>query len=364
MENMVNYKELLSFYQGKRVFITGHTGFKGSWLWNILEQAGAILWGYALAPLEKDNLFQLCAFDLRSNQTYGDITDFSTLKKVFEDFQPEIVIHLAAQPIVSIGYENPVQTYNSNVMGTVHILECCRCCSSVTSILNVTTDKVYENHEWTWGYREMERLNGFDPYSNSKSCSELVTSSYKQSFFTHLPVSTARAGNVIGGGDFAPHRIIPDCVKASILQEEIKVRNPNSIRPYQHVLDALFAYLLIAKEQIEHPEKAGAYNVGPNETDCITTGKIVSLFCTIWGNNQRWSATSGHPKNHEANFLKLDCSLLKQELHWNPIWDVKTAVSMTCQWSNIWANGGDIVAEMNKEIELFISKTRKTGDKS
>lgn len=361
MENMVNYKELLQFYQGKRVFITGHTGFKGTWLWYILEKAGAELWGYALAPEETENLFTLCGFQGRENQTFGDIADFQRLNQAFEAFQPEIVLHLAAQPIVSIGYDDPVKTYETNVMGTVYILECCRLCPSVKSVLNVTTDKVYENKEWSWGYRESENLDGFDPYANSKSCSELVTASYKRSYFPHLPVSTARAGNVIGGGDFAENRIIPDCVKASSKKTDIKVRNPHSVRPYQHVLDALFAYLLIAKEQIDQPQKAGSYNIGPEEIDCISTGTIVSLFCKSWGEQQKWSTISIENAIYESNFLKLDCSLMKDKFQWRPVWDVGIAVEMTCQWSKVWTAHGDIEEEMKREILLFIENSHKKG---
>ena len=243
----------LSFYKNKRVFITGHTGFKGSWLCKILKMAGADVTGYSLAPQTNPNLFEIAHIDKNINSIIGDIRDYTSLEKAFFNAKPEIVFHLAAQPIVRESYEDPVYTYETNVMGTVNILECVRKSNCVKSFLNVTTDKVYENNEWVWGYRENDPLDGFDPYSNSKSCSDIVTHSYYKSFLKDLgvAVSTARAGNVIGGGDFAKDRIIPDCVRAVLKSEKIIVRNPNSTRPYQHVLEPLFAYLLIAQKQYE-----------------------------------------------------------------------------------------------------------------
>lgn len=251
----------MEFYKAKRVFITGHTGFKGSWLCRLLMNAGAEVTGYALLPPTDPALFEIAKVDKDVNSVIGDIRDYSSLKTIFEKAKPEIVIHLAAQPIVRDGYKNPLYTYETNVMGTVNILECIRNSNCVRSFLNVTTDKVYRNREWEWGYRENEELNGYDPYSNSKSCSELVTSSYKNSFFNdgRVSISTARAGNVIGGGDFANDRIIPDCVRTAIKKKKIVVRNPYSIRPYQHVLEPLYAYLMIAGEQYMDQEYAGCY---------------------------------------------------------------------------------------------------------
>lgn len=282
----------IGFYKGKRVFITGHTGFKGSWMCKLLIEAGAEVTGYALKPPTDPSLFEMCSLASRMNSVIGDVRDLPHLKQVFDEVQPEIVIHMAAQPIVRDSYKEPVYTYDVNVMGTVNILECVRLSDSVKSFLNVTTDKVYLNKEWLWGYREDEELNGFDPYSNSKSCSELVTSSYKNSFFydKDIAISTARAGNVIGGGDFANDRIIPDCIRAAAENREIIVRNPFSTRPYEHVLEPVIAYLIIAKEQYGNKEKyEGNYNVGPDETDCWTTGDLVTLFCEKW--NQ---ATGSH----------------------------------------------------------------------
>ena len=239
-------------------------------------------------------------------------------------------------------------------MGTVNLLECARLTPSVRSLVNVTTDKVYENREWEYGYRETDRLDGYDPYSNSKSCSELVTHSYVKSFFagSSTAVSTCRAGNVIGGGDFANDRIIPDCVRAAEKGENIVVRNPHSTRPYQHVLDPLFLYLTVAMAQYEDPSFAGYYNVGPDDADCLTTGELVDLFCSLWGENLRWmNRSDGGP--HEANFLKLDCSRVKKTFGWKPGMHVEEAVKKTVEWSKLWLSGGDVRAVTDQQIEEF-----------
>ena len=261
---------------------------------------------------------------------------------------------MAAQPIVRDSYKDPVYTYETNVMGTVNILECIRQTASVRSFLNVTTDKVYKNNEWEWGYRENEPLDGYDPYSNSKSCSELVTHSYKSSFFQEreIAISTARAGNVIGGGDFANDRIIPDCIRALERKEDIIVRNPHSTRPYQHVLEPVMAYLMIVKEQYENLGLAGYYNVGPDETDCINTGKLVDMFCQKWGEGAKWiNQYDGGP--HEANFLKLDCSKLKRTFEWSTTWGVSEALDKVIEWTRVYFDKGDIPAVMDKQIEAF-----------
>ena len=346
----------LSFYKGKKVLVTGHTGFKGTWLCRILINAGAQVTGYSLNPPTEPNLFSMADVESRMNSVIGDIRDLDHLKKVFEQTQPEIVLHLAAQPIVRDSYKDPVYTYETNVMGTVNICECVRLNPCVKSFLNVTTDKVYKNNEWEWGYRENEPLDGFDPYSNSKSCSELVTHSYINSFFNNmdLAVSTARAGNVIGGGDFANDRIVPDCVRAAIEGKDIIVRNPHSTRPYQHVLEPLAAYLIIAQKQFEDKKYAGFYNVGPDETDCVTTGNLVDTFCAKWGEGIKWiDRYDGGP--HEANFLKLDCSKLKTTFGWKPRWNFDTAIEKSVEWSKVYAEGGDVVACMDKEIEEFFN---------
>lgn len=346
----------LSFYKGKRIFMTGHTGFKGSWLCKILSGAGAKITGYALASPTTPALFEIAGIENDIHSVIGDIRDYTSLYAAFCDSQPEIVLHLAAQPIVRDSYRNPAYTYETNVMGTVNILECVRNSDCVKSFLNVTTDKVYLNREWEWGYRENEELDGYDPYSNSKSCSELVTHSYKNSFFRDgaVAVSTARAGNVIGGGDFANDRIIPDCIRAAIKKETIVVRNPFSIRPYQHVLEPLYVYLMIAALQYQNGNKyAGYYNVGPDDQDCLQTKALVELFVKHWGSGIKWcDCYDGGP--HEAGYLRLDCSMLKATFGWKPHWNLDKAVEMVVEWSKCWMTGGDIRACMDKEINEFL----------
>lgn len=346
----------INFYENKRVLVTGHTGFKGSWLSKMLINAGAVITGYSLKPPTTPSLFNVADISHGITSVIGDIRDYAFLKKVFDETQPEIVFHLAAQPIVRDSYKDPRYTYETNVMGTVNILECVRLSSCVKSFLNVTTDKVYENREWEWGYRENEPLDGFDPYSNSKSCSELVTHSYKNSFFAdgHIAISTARAGNIIGGGDFANDRIIPDCIRAAIDKRAIIVRNPYSTRPYQHVLDPLYAYLMIAAKQYEDCKYAGYYNVGPDEYDCFKTGALVDLFVEKWGEGMKWiNQYDGGP--HEANFLKLDCSKLKATFGWKPRWNLHTAIEKTIEWSKCWITRGDVISCMDKQINEFLN---------
>lgn len=346
----------MEFYHGKRVFVTGHTGFKGSWLCKMLANAGALVTGYSLYPPTSPSLFEIANIESDIHSVIGDIRDFEALKTAFDEAQPEIVLHLAAQPIVRDSYKAPSYTYETNVMGTVNILECVRLSNCVKSFLNVTTDKVYLNKEWAWGYRENEELDGFDPYSNSKSCSELVTHSYKNSFFADdkVAISTARAGNVIGGGDFANDRIIPDCIRAAVKHENIIVRNPFSTRPYQHVLEPLYAYLMIAQAQYENGKFAGWYNVGPDDQDCFQTGALVDLFVKHWGEGMKWvNRYDGGP--HEANFLKLDCSKLKTIFDWKPHWNLDKAIEKVVEWSKCWLENGDIRSCMDKEIEEFMN---------
>ncbi len=342
------------YFRGKKVMITGHTGFKGSWMSVVLVNAGAEVTGYATCSRKETRLFDLCGVREQITHVQGDVRDLARLTETMQACQPEIVIHLAAQPIVRESYADPVGTYSTNVMGTVHVCEAVRRTPSVRSFLNVTTDKVYENREWVWGYREQDPLDGFDPYSNSKSCSELVTHSYRNSFFSdgRVAVSTARAGNVIGGGDFAPDRIIPDCVRAALKGETIVVRNPASTRPYQHVLEPVFAYLMIAAGQEEDPGRAGWYNVGPDEGDCYRTEKLADMFVRAWGDGVQWV---GRPDNgpHEANFLKLDCSRLKSVFGWKPRWTLETAVEKTVEWSKAWACGENVRSVMDRQIRKF-----------
>lgn len=355
---------MIDFFKGKRVFITGHTGFKGSWLCKILINAGADVTGYSLKPPTNPNLFEISSIECDMKSIIGDIRDFDNLEKIFKNTQPEIVIHMAAQPLVRESYIDPRYTYETNVMGTVNILECVRKNNCVRSFLNVTTDKVYQNNEWVWGYRESDRLDGSDPYSNSKSCSELVTHSYKNSFFINrdIAISTARAGNVIGGGDFAKDRIIPDCVRAVQDNCAIIVRNPHSIRPYQHVLEPLYAYLMIISKQYEDIKYNDYYNVGPDECDCINTGLLVDLF------NKQWEETTLINNNwinqfdegpHEANFLKLDCSKLKTTFGWEPRWNIEKAIKKTVEWTNVYINGGNISDIMDKQINEFFGGRNK-----
>lgn len=356
----------MTFYFGKRVLITGHTGFKGTWLTRMLVNAGAEVTGYALDPPTTPNLFDLSGVAGQITDVRGDVCDYAHLLEVFKTTQPEMVFHLAAQPIVRESYRDPRGTYETNVMGTVNVLECVRqlafADAAPRSVLNVTTDKVYLNREIPgYGYQETDPLDGFDPYSNSKSCSELVTHSYKSSFFqTHqepvIAISTARAGNVIGGGDFAADRIIPDCVRAVAAGQAIPVRNPYSTRPYQHVLEPLAVYLEIAERQYKDPAMQGYYNVGPDDCDCVTTGDLVDLFCKTWGNGMTWENRAEANAPHEANYLKLDNSKIKEILGWRPRWHMDQCMEMVCRFGKVWLNNGDIPAEMDAEIAEFLHR--------
>lgn len=347
----------LSFYKNKTVLITGHTGFKGAWLCKILVGVGAKVIGYSLNPPTKPNLFTLSEIEKDIVSIIGDIRNYDALKTVFDEYSPEIVFHLAAQPIVRDSYKAPRYTYDTNVMGTVNILECVRLSSCVKSFLNVTTDKVYFNDDQPdHAFRENEPLDGFDPYSNSKSCSELVTHSYKKSFFLdkRCAISTARAGNVIGGGDFAHDRIIPDCIRAIEKGEQIVVRNPYSTRPYQHVLEPLVLYLIIAEKQYQNSLFSGYYNVGPDDCDCVNTGKLTTLFCDLWGDGLTWSNKyDGGP--HEASFLKLDNSKIKQIFGWQPRWHIRETIQKIVDWTKVYFTSPEkIPLEMEKEIKEFL----------
>lgn len=349
--------DFLSFYKNKKIFITGHTGFKGSWMCKVLEMAGAIITGYSLEPPTKPSLYEIAEIDKIVEKSYiADIRDLNKLKDAMINAAPEIVIHMAAQPLVRESYQDPVYTYETNVMGTVNLLEAVRFCPSVKSVINVTTDKVYRNNEWEWGYRENDSLDGFDPYSNSKSCSELVTSSYKKSFFANrdIAISTCRAGNVIGGGDFAKDRIIPDCVRAVENKADIIVRNPYSTRPYQHVLEPVCTYLFLAKLQYENSSLAGEYNIGPDDVDCVNTGTLVDIFCRYWGENIRWKNICEVNAPHEANFLKLDCSKLKSKIGWKPVLHVEDAIRMTVEWSEAYLKKDNVSQIMSAQIQKFL----------
>lgn len=348
--------ELLNFYKGKKVFITGHTGFKGTWLSRILILAGAELTGYSLEASTNPSIFEQTKTASQMKSIIGDIRDVAKLKNTVVEVKPDIVFHLAAQPIVRTSYKDPVSTYETNVMGTVNILEAVRACDSVKSFVNITTDKVYLNKEWAWGYRENEELCGYDPYSNSKSCSELVTYSYRNSFFneeTAPAISTARSGNVIGGGDYATDRIIPDCIRAVEEGKEIILRNPNSTRPYQHVLECLRGYLTLAKAQYEDKSYEGSYNFGPDDESCVTTGQLATLFCENWGNGVAWKNVSEVNAPHEANFLKLDCSKSKSVLGWYPQCGICGAINKIVEWEKAVKSGTEAAEITDKQIKEY-----------
>ena len=346
---MDRWNELADFYREKNILITGHTGFKGAWITKILTIMGANVTGYALNPPTEENLFEILELRNEINSEIGDIRDIKHLKKVFENVKPEIVLHMAAQPLVRTSYEEPVYTYETNVMGTVNVLECIRLTSSVKSFLNVTTDK-----EIDIGYVETDFLDGYDPYSNSKSCSELVTHSYKKSFLKNIPVSTARAGNVIGGGDFALDRIIPDCFRAARNKTEVILRNPKSIRPYEHVLEPLFVYLEILKRQWEDADRyEGYFNVGPDDVDCIHTDELVTYFKKYWGNGFDFKVKSdGGP--HEAGFLKLNCDKLKRIYEWKPVVNIEKAVELSVDWYKAYYDGAEMKEFTKNQIISFL----------
>lgn len=324
-----------SFWFSKKVLITGHTGFKGSWLSLWLQQLGAEVTGYALPPPSNPSLFEFVKVAQGMTSVIGDIRDGKQLTKVMVQAKPDIVIHMAAQPLVRYSYADPVETYSTNVMGTVHLLEAVRQTSSVCAVVNVTSDKCYQNKEWMWGYRENEPIGGFDPYSNSKGCAELITEAYRNSFFnkeSHTAIATARAGNVIGGGDWATDRLIPDVLRAIECAQSVKIRNPQSIRPWQHVLEPLNGYLALAEKlYTEGQAFAEAFNFGPAEEDAKPVQWIVEHLTQSWGNGARWHLDSGtHP--HEAHYLKLDCSKARVMLGWQPHWNLSQALQAIIVW--------------------------------
>ena len=367
-------RKTLDFWKNKRILVTGHTGFKGSWLTEALLLAGAEVTGYALEPPTDPSLFELLKLKDRMRSVTGDIRDLEHLMEVFRETQPEFVLHMAAQPIVRLSYREPVMTYETNVMGTVNICECVRQCPGVRSFLNVTTDKVYENGEKGTGFVETDRLDGYDPYSNSKSCSELVTHGYVRSFLKEqgVAVSTARAGNVIGGGDFAPDRIVPDCVRAAESGSPLVLRNPDSVRPFQHVLEPVMVYLDILEKQAADPSLAGAYNVGPDLSDCVRTGELAQLFADAWNPKEAeregsaaGAGSEGRPGKfrieirpdggpHEAGFLRLECSKLKKTFGWEARWHIAEAVQKTADWSRAWLCGEDMIRVTDAQIREFL----------
>ena len=367
---MSRFEELRQFYSGKRVFVTGHTGFKGSWLCMMLTELGADVYGYSLKPDTEPALYDILGLDANVHSTIGDIRDLASLEAAYVAASPDVVLHLAAQPIVRESYKEPRYTYETNVMGTVNILECLRKHPGAVSFLNVTTDKVYENSDIPdHPFNEDEKLDGYDPYSNSKSCSELVTHSYKKSFFTcesvtgktgatgteAVPaISTARAGNVIGGGDFAKDRIIPDCVRATVRAESIIVRNPYSTRPYQHVIEPLTAYLTIAMKQAADSSVADSYNIGPDREDCLNTGSVADHFVEYWGGSANWKNVSEADAPHEAAFLMLDNSKAGKVIDWRPKWHTDTAIEKTVEWYKAWNDGKDMKDLTVKQITEYM----------
>ena len=344
------------FWRGKRVFLTGHTGFKGSWLSLWLQSLGANVHGLALEPPTTPNLFTEARVGDGMVSTIGDIRDYETVHSGMTVFQPEIVIHMAAQPLVRLSYSEPVATYATNVMGTVHVLEAARNTASVRAIVNVTTDKCYENKEWVWGYREDEPMGGYDPYSNSKGCSELVTSAYRRSFFQKngIALASARAGNVIGGGDWALDRLIPDILSAFEKSQPVVIRNPHSTRPWQHVLEPLSGYLALAEHLYRESglDYAEGWNFGPHEEDARPVQWIVEHLVNSWGNGASWQLDGGeHP--HEANYLKLDISKAKARLGWTPSWPLGTALEKITTWHHAWLNKQDMQQFCQTQIAEF-----------
>lgn len=347
-------------YKDKKILITGHTGFKGSWLCLLLNKLDADVFGYALDPPTNPSLYNAAKIDELITSYIGDIRDFDYLLKIMHEIQPEIVIHMAAQPLVRESYKIPVETYAINVMGTVHLLEACRQTTSVKAIVNVTTDKCYENKEWHWGYRENEPMGGYDPYSNSKGCSELVTSAYRNSYFNpenyhkhKVAIATARAGNVIGGGDWASDRLIPDFIRAITKGEEIEIRSPYAIRPWQHVLEPLNGYLtLAAKLYNEGNRYAEAWNFGPDDRDIKNVEWITSTLCKLWGGKAKYSIDN-NPHPHEASYLKLDCSKAKAELGWSPKWDIETTLKNIVAWNKAYLSGKNIREVTESQIDNY-----------
>lgn len=351
----------MSFWREKKVFITGHTGFKGSWLCLWLHRMGARVYGYALAPPTQPSLFELARVEeLLAGNAVADVRDYEKLARALSAAEPEIVIHMAAQPLVRDSYKIPVETYATNVMGTVHLLEAVRSCPTVKAVVNVTTDKCYENREWVWGYRESEPMGGFDPYSNSKGCSELVTAAYRSSYFNParyaehtVGVATARAGNVIGGGDWANDRLIPDIIRAIMANEPVRIRNPHAIRPWQHVLEPLSGYLALAQRLYqEGAAYAEGWNFGPADDDAKPVEWIVKRLCEQWGTDARYEIDRGaHP--HEAHYLKLDCSKARMRLGWTPRWNLSQALDSIIEWVKVYRAGDDIRECCLKQIEEY-----------
>jgi len=345
-----------SFWKGKKVYLTGHTGFKGSWLSLWLQNMGVIVKGYSLEVNTQPALFVQANVASEMKSEIGDIRNLEQLTKSMVSFSPDILIHMAAQPLVRLSYQEPVDTYTTNVIGTVNVLEAARKCSDLKAIISVTTDKCYENKEWEWGYRENEPMGGHDPYASSKGCAELVTSAYRRSFFSTehtASLASARAGNVIGGGDWAEDRLIPDILRAFEKSEPVVIRNPLSTRPWQHVLEPLSGYLVLAQELfLNGDEFAEGWNFGPKDEDCKPVSWILDKMVESWGGNASWSLDKKNSP-HEAGFLKLDCSKAAIRLKWKPKWDLQLTLKSIVDWHQIYSNGGDIKKQCLKEINTY-----------
>jgi CDP-glucose 4,6-dehydratase len=349
-----------NFWRGKRVFLTGHTGFKGSWLSLWLQQLGAVVTGYALQPPTNPSLFEVAHVAQGMHSIIGDIRDAEKLKQAMIAAQPEIVFHMAAQALVRYSYDFPVETYATNVMGTVHLLEAIRATPSVRSVVNITSDKCYENKEWVWGYRETEPMGGYDPYSNSKGCAELVTAAYRSSYFNAekytehgTALASARAGNVIGGGDWALDRLIPDMLRAIGRGEAVLIRSPNAIRPWQHVLEPLSGYLLLAEKlYAQGPVFAEGWNFGPHDADAQTVGWIIERLTQAWGEGASWKI-DGAPQPHEATYLKLDCSKARAQLQWQPRWNIGQTIEKIIEWHKAHALGADMRQITLTQIDAY-----------
>jgi len=352
-------------FKNKTVLVTGHTGFKGSWLCIWLKELGANIVGYALKPYTERDNFVVTNLQDKISHLIGDIRDFQVLRKVFEEYQPEFVFHLAAQPLVRESYKNPKATYDINIGGTVNVLECCRLTDSVRVIINVTSDKCYENKEWIWGYRENDPMGGYDPYSSSKGCSELITAAYRRSYFNaedftscKKSLASARAGNVIGGGDWQKDRIIPDCIRALESNKPIEIRNPNATRPWQHVLEPLSGYLLLAYRMYEEPLKfSGAWNFGPNYDSVIPVGEVADKVVACWGNGS-WVDLSDENPPHEAKLLSLDISKARSYLKWGHIWNIDKTIEKTVAWYKEYKNEDSYRICVN-QIEEFAGLRRR-----
>jgi CDP-glucose 4,6-dehydratase len=357
------------FWSGKRVFVTGHTGFKGGWLSLWLHSLGAAVKGFALRPPTDPSLFEVARIDRVTESFIGDIRDSALLARELAAFAPTIVFHLAAQPIVRSSYDDPIGTYSTNVLGTVHLLEAVRKTPSVRAVVNVTSDKCYENKEWIWGYRENEPMGGYDPYSSSKGCAELVNSAYLQSFFNparyakhQVALASARAGNVIGGGDWAPDRLFPDIMRSFIKGETVRIRNPHAVRPWQHVLEPLSGYLALAERlSSEGPSFSGGWNFGPHDEDSRPVNYVLALAQSAWEKPTRWEDQSDPNAPHEAGYLRLDISKAQQVLGWSPRWSLKEAVAASAAWYSAAERNEDMQALSLAQIEMYCGKTNGLG---